>query len=33
MPQNYEITITAEINAVRRCASLLDNFSEQECYG
>ena len=33
MPQNYEITITADINAVRRCAGLLDNFSEQECYG
>lgn len=33
MPQNYEITITADINAVRRGAGLLDNFSEQECYG
>lgn len=32
MPQNYEITITADINAVRRGAGLLDNFSEQECY-
>ena len=33
MPQNYEITVTADINAVRRGAGLLDNFSEQECYG
>lgn len=33
MPQNYEITITADINAVRRCAGTLDNFIEQECYG
>lgn len=32
MPQNYEIAITADINAVRRGAGLLDNFSEQECY-
>lgn len=32
MPQNYEITITADINAVRRGAGLLDNFNEQECY-
>lgn len=33
MPQNYEITVTADINAVRRCAGTLDNFIEQECYG
>lgn len=33
MPQNYEITVTAGINAVRRCAGTLDNFIEQECYG
>lgn len=33
MPQNYEIAITADINAVRRCAGTLDNFIEQECYG
>ena len=32
MPQNYKIAITADINAVRRGAGLLDNFSEQECY-
>lgn len=32
MPQNYEITVTADINAVRRCAGTLDNFIEQECY-
>lgn len=32
MPQNYQITITADINAVRRCAGTLDNFIEQECY-
>ena len=32
MPQNYEITITADINAIRRCAGTLDNFIEQECY-
>lgn len=32
MPQNYEIAVTADINAVRRGAGLLDNFSEQECY-
>ena len=33
MPQNYEITVTADINAVRRGVGSLDNFSEQECYG
>ena len=33
MPQNYEITVTADINAIRRCAGTLDNFIEQECYG
>lgn len=32
MPQNYQINVTADINAVRRCAGTLDNFSEQECY-
>lgn len=32
MPQNYEIAIRADINAVRRGVGLLDNFSEQECY-
>ena len=32
MPQNYEITITADINAVRRAIGFLDEFKEQECY-
>ena len=32
MPQTYQIAIMADINAVRRGAGLLDNFSEQECY-
>lgn len=32
MPQNYEITLTADINAVRRGVGSLDNFKEQECY-
>ena len=32
MPQNYEITVTADINAIRRGVGSLDNFSEQECY-
>lgn len=33
MPQNYQITVTADINAVRRGVGSLDNFKEQECYG
>lgn len=32
MPQNYEITVTADINAVRRAVGFLDEFKEQECY-
>jgi hypothetical protein len=32
MPQNYEISVTADINAVRRGVSSLDEFKEQECY-
>lgn len=32
MPQNYEITVTADINAVRRAIGFLDEFKEQECY-
>ena len=32
MPQNYEITVTADINAVRRGVGGLDDFEEQECY-
>ena len=32
MPQNYEITVTADINAVRRGVGSLDEFREQECY-
>ena len=32
MPQNYKITITVDINAIRRGAGLPDNFNEQECY-
>lgn len=32
MPQNYEITVTADINAIRRGVGSLDDFKEQECY-
>ena len=32
MPQNYEIAIRADINAVRRGVGGLDDFEEQGCY-
>lgn len=32
MPQNYEIAIIADINAVRGGVGSLDNFEEHDCY-